>query len=207
MLARRLVAFSLALTLSACATTRMTAEWKDVRFADGSIRGKRVVVACVGRDDAMRRVCEDQWAARLGARGVVPVVAYSIPNFPPPGAPPEAIKSAASGAGAFAMLATQLGPSGAAVVNPGPQVSVGGGGGSGGYRGGGFSFGGVGISFPIGGATATEGMASSTSLTDVASGALVWSGSATTPSSSDVVAQIAALAQVTLDAMQKAGVI
>lgn len=49
--------------------------------------------------------------------------------------------------------------------------------------GGGFSVGGIGISFPIGGATAAQSLAASSALTALAQGTLVWSGSASTPAS------------------------
>ena len=94
------------------------------------------------------------------------------------------------------------------MVNPGPQVGFGLGGGSGGgYRGGGFSVGGIGLSFPVGGATTTRSLGSSTSLVDLASGAVIWSGSATTSASGDVTSQVGALTQVTIDALHKAGLI
>ena len=77
-----------------------------------------------------------------------------------------------------------------------------------GYRGGGFSVGGIGLSFPVGGATTTRSLGSSTSLVDLASGAVIWSGNATTSASAgDLTAQVAALTEVAIDALQKAGLI
>jgi len=204
-----LLALGLAATLAGCATTQMNAEWRDPAFAAGSLKGRRLLVVCRAPDETMRRVCEDQWASRLGAQGVSPVLSYSIPGFP--WASPETsdeMKAAARSSGVAALASMSLSPSDVAVVNPGPQVGVGIGGGSGGgYRGGGFSFGGIGISLPIGGATTTQGLGANSSLLDVASGKLVWSGSASTPASGDVVAQVGALTQVTIEAMRKAGLI
>ena len=82
-----------------------------------------------------------------------------------------------------------------------------GGGSGGGYRGGGFSVGGIGLSFPVGGATTTRSLGSGTSLVDLASGAVIWSGSATTSASGDVTSQVGALTEVTIEALQKAGLI
>jgi uncharacterized membrane protein YgcG len=203
----RAVALALAVTLAGCATTEMTTQWKDPNFTGGSLRGKKVLVVCQGRDDTMRRICEDQWVTRLGAQGVPGVQSYSIPNFPPSGvANPDQMKSAAKTSGAIAIATMQLNPSSYQVVNQGAQVGIGVGGGSGGgYSGGGFSFGGLGISLPVGGGTATQGLGSSTTLVDAATNALVWSGSATTPASSDVMGQVSALTQITIETIQKSG--
>ena len=44
-------------------------------------------------------------------------------------------------------------------------------------------------------------------LTAVAQGTLVWSGSASTPASGDILAQVGALTQVTIEAIQRVGLI
>ena len=196
-----------AAALAGCATTEMTAQWKDPAF-NGALTGSRVLLLCQARDDTLRRVCEDQWATRLAAHGVDGIRSYSLPGFPPGGAAnPAELTMAARDKGAMAVASTQLTLSDFAVVNPGPQVGFGVGGGSGGYRGGGFGGGGIGLSFPVGGATTTRSLASSTSLVDPASGAVIWSGSATTSASGDATSQVGALTQVTIEALQKAGLI
>ena len=204
-----LLALGLTAMLAGCATTQMNAEWRDPTFAAGSLKGWRLLVVCRAPDETMRRVCEDQWASRLGAQGVSPVLSYSIPGFP--WASPDTsdeMKSAARSSGVAALISMSLNTSGVAMVNPGPQVGVGIGGGSGGgYRGGGFSFGGIGISLPIGGATTTQGLGATSSLLDAASGSLVWSGSASTPATGDLRAQVGDLARVTIEALRKAGLI
>ncbi len=209
MAARCFPALALAATLAGCATTEMTTQWRDPNFTGGSLKGKRVLVVCQGRDDTMRRVCEDQWVARLGAQAVLATPSYSIPNFPPSGvANPDQLKAAAQTSGAVAIATMQLNPSGVVAVNQGASVGIGVGGGSGGgYSGGGFSFGGLGITLPVGGATATQGLGSSTTLVDAASNALVWSGNATTPASADVTGQVSALIQISVESIQKAGLI
>lgn len=198
----------LAAMTAGCATTEMTAQWKDPAFA-GALAGSRVLIVCQARDDTLRRVCEDQWATRLAAHGVAGIRSYSLPGFPPGGAAnPEEMAMAGRANGVAAVASTQITLSDFAVVNPGPQVGFGLGGGSGGgYRGGGFGVGGIGLSFPIGGATTTRSLASSTSLVDPASGAVIWSGSANTSANGDVTAQVGALTQVAVEALQKAGLI
>lgn len=206
----RLIPLLLLAAVSAgCATTAMTAQWKDPAFR-GTLTGSRVIVLCQARDDTLRRVCEDQWTTRLAAHGVDGIRSYTLPGFPPGGAAnPEEMAMASRTNGATVVASTQLAFSDFAVVNPGPQVGFGVGGGSGGYRGGGFSGGGIGLSFPIGGGgvSTTRSFASSTSLVDPASGAVIWSGSASTSAGGDVTEQVDALTQVTIEALQKAGLV
>jgi hypothetical protein len=89
-------------------------------------------------------------------------------------------------------------------VAPGPTIGIGIGGFGGGYRsGGGVGFG---MSAPIGGAGPAEtGYGATASLTDVASGRLMWSARASAPPSSDVGRQLSDLAVLLLDAARQAG--
>jgi len=205
----RLLAISFVVMLAGCATTQMSAEWRDPTFPGGSLGGRRVLVVCRAPDEAMRRVCEDQWTGQLGARGVAAAQSYTIAGFPwASGDTSDEMRAAVRTSGVAAVASMSLYPSEFAVVNPGPQVGVGVSGGSGGgYRGGGFSFGGIGITVPIGGATPSQSLAASSSVVDVASGRLVWSGSANTPASGDVLGQVGALTQVVTDAMRRAGLL
>ncbi|MDZ7591658.1 MAG: hypothetical protein U5L05_13500 [Rubrivivax sp.] len=204
-----LLAASLVATLAGCATTQITAEWRNPTFNAASLKGARVLVVCRSPDEAVRRGCEDQWSNQLGARGIVAVRSYSIPGLP--WASPdtsEEMRGALRASGAAMLASMSLYAGGVAVVNPGAQVGVGVSAGSGGgHRGGGFSVGGIGISFPIGGATAAQSLAASSSLTEAAQGMLVWSGSASAPASGDALAQVGALTQVTIEAIQRAGLI
>ncbi len=194
--------------LAGCVTTRMTSQWRDPGYNAGLRLAGRLLVICQARDETLRRICEDQWAAQLGTYGISTVRSYSLPGFPPGEAQnPDEIQNAAQASGAIAVVRMQLAASDLTVVNSGPQVGVGVGGGSGGYRSSGFSFGGIGISFPIGGATATQGMSSSTTLVDLARNTAVWSGNASTDASADVSEQISALTKATAEALKKAGMI
>ncbi len=205
----RLLTASLVATLAGCATTQMTAEWRNPAFNAASLQGGRVLVVCRAPDEAVRRGCEDQWSNQLDARGIVVVRSYSIPGFP--WASPDAseeMRGALQSSGVATLASMSLYAGGVAAVNPGAQVGVGVSAGSGGgHRGGGFSVGGIGISFPIGGATAAQSLAASSSLTAVAQGTLIWSGSASAPASGDVLAQVGALTQVTIEAIRRAGLI
>jgi hypothetical protein len=182
--------------------TRMTTEWKNREFVGPALKGNKVLVTCSAPDETMRRVCEDQWAAQLGTRGVPAVRAYDLSGTQPAAqVTADEATALARSSGAVAVATTQLSVGDVAVVSSGPQVGIGVGGGS--YGG----AAGVGITFPVGGASASRGLASGTTLFDAASGTMVWSGTANTPASNDVTRQVSALTQITIEALQKAGVL
>lgn len=194
-------------TLTGCATARMDSQWLDRTFHDGFGAGSRVFVACETGDDSLRRLCEDAWVERMRAEGIMVIRSYT-----PGGVPSEAIghaeqiERAARATGAGATIRMKLATGSYPVFQPGPQVGFGIGGGSGG---GGFSYGGIGISLPIGGSNVSprREMASSTTLTDLRRGTVVWSGGARAQVDGDAATQVSALTRVTVDAMKEAGVI
>jgi hypothetical protein len=192
------------LALGGCAASAVNAQWSDPQFAGKSLRGAKVLVACQASELTLRRVCAERTAAKLSALGAVPVLA---PDGGDPGANPpsdtEALLQAARSAGAVALWRTTVTPE-VTVAAPGPSIGIGIGGFGGGYRsGGGVGFG---VSAPLGGAGAVEtGYSASASLTDVASGKLMWSARATAAPSSDVGQQLATLATLLLDSARQAG--
>ncbi len=203
-----LLVLGMTAVLAGCTTTsQVTAEWRDPTFAAGSLNGRRLLVVCRAPDDAIRRLCEDQWVQLLGSQGSTTVPSYEIAGFPWTSADASAeMMSALRTSGVSALVSMAIGSNNLTLVNQGAQVGVGIGGGSGGgHRGGGFSFGGFGISFPIGSGTATHGLTANSSMLDVASGKVIWSGSASAPATTGIRAQVSALAQVTSEAMRRAG--
>jgi hypothetical protein len=176
----RLIAASAAaaLALAGCASTTLNAQWSDPQFAGKSLRGAKVLVACQAADATLRRVCADRTAAKL------------------------AQLHDARTAGAVAVLRTSVAPA-AALATPGPSIGIGIGGFGGGYRGGGGV--GFGVSAPVGGGSVETGYGASASISDVASGQLIWSASASAPPSSDLNQQMASLAATLLDAAGQAG--
>ena len=193
--------------LSGCSTARMDSQWIDRSFHDGLAAGARVFVSCETGDDSLRRLCEDAWAERLRSEGITVIKSYTPGSVAGDAvANAERIERAARDTGASATIRMKLAAGSYSVFQPGPQVGFGIGGGSGG---GGFSFGGIGVSMPIGGGGVSprQEMASSTTLTDLGRGAVVWSGSARTQVDGDAGVQVSALTRVTADAMKKAGVI
>lgn len=205
----------LLLSLAAgCATTQMAAQWSNKDYAGRSLRGERVLVVCQAPDPTVQRLCEDELANGVNSRGATAV----RPGTGAPAAasstgplPPSAYLDAANAAGAMAVLSMTLQPD-STVVNPGPTVGIGVGGGSfsgGGWGRGGGSFGGVGTSvgFPVGSGTVQQGFAASTNVVDASSGAIVWSGRAVSPPSDAFIRQLIDLNRVTFEAIQKAGLL
>jgi hypothetical protein len=203
------VALVLAAALAGCATTRMNLEWRNPAIQAAPPAGSAVLVVCRAPDEATRRLCEDQWSNQLARRGVTPMRSYAIVGFPgAAGDDSDEMKAAVRASAAAVVARITLSPGEVVLVNSGPQIGIGIGGGSGGgYRGGSFGFGGIGITVPVGGASTTQGLNASASLIDVATSQLAWSGSASAPASGDLASQVAALAQVTVEAMRKAGLI
>jgi hypothetical protein len=191
------------LALSGCASTSVNAQWSDPQFAGKSLRGAKVLVACRATDVTLRRVCEERLAAKLKQLGAQPLPASDQKAVDPDAAAQTpALLQEARTAGAAAVLRADLTPA-AAAVNPGPSIGIGIGGFGGGYRGGGGV--GFGVSAPVGAGTVETGYGASASLTDVASGQMMWSASATAPPSSNLNEQMDALATVLLDAARQAG--
>jgi len=187
-----------ALLLAGCATTKMEAQWSNPEFRSVSLRDQTVMVACQARDFTVQAVCEDQIAAQLAARGVKPVK-FAVANT---GTAPtnEAIDAAAKKANARAVSRTTLSTS-IPTVSPGPTIGIGVGGG--GYRGGAAG----GISMPIGGATVSEAYAADTAIVDVATGKLMWSGRATSPTGGDVTSQLTELTRVMFESLSGSGLL
>jgi hypothetical protein len=187
-----------ACVLAACATTKMDAQWSNPEFKGVSLKDQTVMVACQARDFTTQAVCEDQIATQMAARGAKPLK-FSLMSQ---GAPPanDALEAAAKRANARAVYRSSL-TTFMPAVSPGPTIGIGVGGG--GYRGGAAG----GISVPVGGGTVTEAYAADTAIVDAATGKLVWTGRATTPTGSDTTAQLADLARVTLEALTAAGLL
>jgi len=179
--------------LAGCASTQLDAQWVDPQWAPGSLRGARVLVACEASEAVIRRICQDQIASDLVARGATPVLA-------PDGAPDDAAYAqAARAAGARAILTQQVAPYGS-TVSPGFTVGLGGFGfGSGGFGGG------VGVSAPIGGGQVTTGYAANARLVEAGTGRLIWSAKASSPPSHDVQTQMMELSRAVFAAADKSG--
>ncbi|MBC7991676.1 MAG: hypothetical protein H7Z15_00345 [Rhizobacter sp.] len=186
--------------LAGCASTQLDAQWADPQLVSGQpLRGARVLVVCESPDQVLRRVCTDQMTAQLVSVGAVPVPAPDVgdgANSPPGG--PAPYVAAARTANAKAVLVTAIAPNGS-VAKPGFTLGVG----LGGF--GGNVGGGVGVSVPMGGTKVETGYAANASITDVASGRLMWTARASEAASADVNAQVSALSKAVVAGALKAG--
>lgn len=194
-----------AVVLSACATTRMDAQWTNPEYKGRDVRGASVLVACEAQDLTVQRICEDQLAAAVSARGGKPTLNSQLPaaGSPSTGNDPYAAAAKRVGARAIVRMTLSAGPP---VADSGASIGIGIGGGSGGYRGGGVG-GGVGLGFPIGGARVSQAFGAETALIDPSNGATMWSGRASSSAGQDVTGQITELAQTTIEALQGTGLL
>ncbi|MBC7956345.1 MAG: hypothetical protein H7Y33_10815 [Cytophagales bacterium] len=189
-----------AVLLAGCASTQLDAQWADPQLATGTpLRGARVLVVCEAQDQVLRRVCIDQVSAQVVAAGAVPIAAPDVGDAAAtaPGGPAPYV-AAAKAANAKAVLVTAVAPNGT-VAKPGFTLGIGLGGFGGGVGGG------VGVSAPIGGSKVETGYAANASVTDVASGRLMWTARASESPSGDVNAQVSSLAQKVVAGATKAG--
>jgi hypothetical protein len=185
--------------LGGCASTQLDAQWVDPQLGPNPLRSARVLIACEAYDMVIKRICQDQLASEVVARGATPVVAPDTTN-PAPGRPlgDEQYLGAARSAGARAVLTNYITPS-AVSASPGLTIGIGGFGmGSSGFGGG------VGVSAPIGGGQVTTGYTSNSRLTDATSGKLLWTAKASAPPSKDVPTQMAELMKAVFGAADKA---
>jgi hypothetical protein len=192
-----------ALLAAGCASTKIPAQWADPGFANRSLHGAKVLVACEAEDTASRQICQDEVAARLQAAGVVPVKAATAQAA---GARrgDEGLLAEARETGAKAVLATTV-TRDASVIGSGTTIGIGVGTSSGGWGSGTVVGGGVGMSAPVGGTRVDYAYGASMVLTDAATGKLMWTIKAVAPASQDVVGQIRQLARTGIEEAQKAG--
>ena len=199
---RGLAAMLGASLLAACATPQMEGQWRDPQFGARSMQGKAVLVVCRGLDVTLERICEDRLAADAQAIGIrvvradLPREAAIVP------APNDALLGAARAVRAEAILAMWLERTTPTVLPPGGSVGVGVAGGSGGWGG---SGGAIGITLPLGGTG--PALASGTTLTDAATGKLIWSGRARGSGAPSETAQVGELTRLTTGALKDSGLL
>lgn len=198
------VMVALALAIGGCATARLESEWKGPTFPGRSLKNTTVLAACVSIDEALRRICEDEWAMQLQAHGVKTIRAYDVAGLVVGDTVTDDVRAAAKKTGATTIAGTRIATDTRVQAPSGTQVGVGVGGAGG--SGGGISFGGIGISIPIGGSAATTSvLTANTSLVDVATGAVMWSGTASAPGNEDLRAKVAGVTKAVVDAWKGAG--
>lgn len=188
-----------AVLLAGCASTRIDAQWSDPQLSPNTLRGARVMVVCEAYDLAVKRICQDQMAAEVVARGGTAVAGPDAGA----GAAVRPLNTdqylgAARDAGVKAVLTHSVT---AADVSSGSGVSIG----LGAFGiGGGNVRGGAGVSVPVGGGQTHTGYAINSRVTEVTSGKLLWTAKATAPPSSDVSSQLSELTKAVFGAADKA---
>ncbi len=193
-------AFTVTLLAACAGSPQLAAQWTDPQLGaqSGFLRGGRVLVACDAADVTIRQLCQDRLAGEVVARGATPVFAAADTPIAADRAVDGQLLSAARSAGAKAVMVLTIAP---ALTDASPGFSIGIGG---------FGFGrssavGVGVTAPIGGGRVTTGYSANGRVTDVATGRLVWSASASTAPSADVDAQLGELSKTVLGAAEKSG--
>lgn len=187
--------------LGGCATNPLDAHWADPQLVAGTpLRGARVLVVCESQDEVLRRLCVDQVGAQLTGAGAVPVLAPDVGAASSAPGGPAPYVAAARSANARAVLVTSIAPN-ATVAKPGFTIGVGLGGFGGGVGGG------VGVSAPIGGTRVATGYAANASVTDVASGRLMWTARASEAASENVNGQVEGLAKKVVAGAVKTGLL
>lgn len=92
-------------TLAGCATTRLTASWKDPAFSGPP--AKKLLVIGAFKSDLNRRVFEDAFASALNSAGSGGVASY--PTLPESGAiPNERVQQGVERTGTDAVLVTRV---------------------------------------------------------------------------------------------------
>jgi hypothetical protein len=192
----------LCVSLAACGGNPIRAQWTDPAFAKGSLKGATVLVVCDAGVLALRRICEREVGQQLTGAGVTPVTRPELKTGTTPGAQIDpALLVAAREAGAAAVFRSSIRP-GATVASPRPTVGIG----IGSWGGWSSSVGGsVGVSMPVGSPGVETAYGAEMTLTDVASGKLIWTSTATGRASSNDELQVANLAKAGVNAAKSAG--
>jgi len=97
----------LTLLLAACAATTVDGTWKRPEMAGQRIEGPVLVVG-VARDETVRRIFEDDMAAKLAARGVKATRSYEVVPGALDGEGPDRLLNAARAASARYLLSTAV---------------------------------------------------------------------------------------------------
>jgi hypothetical protein len=188
----------LAVLLGACASTSLVNQWKSPDYSGGPVR--KVMVVGVAKQPSVRRVFEDEFAAKLKAAGV-----EAIPSYTQIGedaqADPAVIESIVAKLGADGVLITRL-------VKQEKQTQVSG------YYGpvtptgfhGWYSSAWMGYYEPPT-VYQYDVVTLETSLYNVPQSKLVWSGTTETFSPADVKKETAGFADIIIGALRKQGVI
>jgi hypothetical protein len=177
----------------------MEAQWRNPDFAGAKFIGKVLVVG-ITRDDTMRRMYEDAMAEQMAARGIAAVRSYEVLDGPLKAGSAAALAPVARRAGAVAVLSSALIAREHVhnvVVEPMPAWGWGYSGWYGHYWG-----------FATRAEVRTyERFVVGTSLSDVATGKIVWTARTATDSNDRPEREVKAFAKAILNALAEAGLV
>ncbi len=106
-LQRTAFALALVFVLAACASTTLDGTWTRAEFAGARLEGPVLVVG-VARDETVRRLFEDDMAAKLAARGIKALRSYDSAAGSLDGDSHDRLLAAARSAGARYLLSTAV---------------------------------------------------------------------------------------------------
>lgn len=182
--------------LAGCGIAPLDAQWQDASSPVESLRGSTVLVVCESEEPVVRQMCQDRVATELRTLGANTAI---IP--PTAGGGAQRAQEEARAVKARVIFITTISPD-VPRFGGGSGVSVGIGMG-GGF--GGRGFGGFGMSAPIGGSRISQGYVANATLTDAASGRLMWTGKASTRHADNVEWQLDSLTKAVVSGVQQAG--
>lgn len=200
--ASALLTLLFSVVLAGCSTTSLDGSWTRPEAAGKRLQGPVMVVG-VARDDTVRRVYEDEMAARLGARGVKALRSYELVPEPLTKETVERLQQAARKTGATHILSTAvIGQQHETVVYQDPFVY----GGWGGYRGWYGSY--WGMAYPVRTDVRTYTIyVAQTALTDVATDRIDWSARTRTTAPTNIEKETRAFIDVIVGALEAAGLV
>jgi hypothetical protein len=187
-----------ALFIAGCATTHLDSQWSSPDFVNNKITGKLLVVG-VSRDDTVRRLYEDEMTAQLASRGLTTVRSYELIPGPLVLGGNTALLKAARDAGANTILSSVVVARehvDRVISDPMPRY--------------GMNFDGwYGYYWPYAYVRTEirsfDRYTVGTSLTDVATGKIMWSARTQTENVDHVDREIKAFATVIINALSKGG--
>jgi hypothetical protein len=186
------------LMLASCATTHLNSHWSSPDFANNKITGKLLVVG-VSRDDTVRRLYEDEMTAQLASRGLTTACSYELIPGPLVLGGNTALLKAARDAGANMILSSVVVARehvDRVISDPMPRY--------------GMNFDGwYGYYWPYAymrtKIRSFDRYTVGTSLTDVATGKIMWSARTQTENVDHVDREVKAFATVIVNALTKGG--
>ena len=188
----------LVLALSSCSSTRVEGTWMHPSFGGRSVVGPVLVVGLM-RDQTVRRLYEDDMAAKLAVRGVAAIKSYDVVAAPFGGKADPVVEAARRQGARYLLSSAVIGHRKETVVYNDPPPIVG--------YGGWYSRNwGMGVAGPTT-IRQYDVFAVETSLFDVATERIEWTVRTRSTAGSDIAADVRDFADAILTELTKAGLL